>query len=204
MRKITFVENYPKLETRRLLLRQMDENDTAEVLNLFSSQDITRFMDISPLSSLDEAKEIIEWGNQQFEKFKGFRLGIIHKENCMLIGTCGINEWVQLRGNRAEIGYDLLKAYWGKGYMREALNALLDYAFEQLQVHRIEAMVDPLNTRSQRLLEKMGFTKEGTLRDYAYWKGEFQSESVYSMLEHEWKNLRAEKQEPDAFFKGEN
>ena len=190
MRKISFMENYPKLETRRLLLRQMDEHDMAEVLNLFSSQDVTRFMDIPPVRSLNEAKEIIDWGNQQFEKFRGFRLGIIHKESCMLIGTCGINEWVQIRANRAEIGYDLLKSFWGKGYMQEALNALLDYAFDELQIHRIEAMVDPLNTRSQRLLEKTGFTKEGTLRDYAYWKGEFQSETVYSMLEQEWRELK--------------
>jgi ribosomal-protein-alanine N-acetyltransferase len=85
-----------------------------------------------------------------------------------------------------ETGYDLNRAYWGRGVMREAMSAVLSYGFTTLELHRIEAIIDIQNVRSKTLLEKLGFTYEGNLRQRYYMDGRFEDEHYFGLLKHEW------------------
>jgi len=111
---------------------------------------------------------------------------VFDRESGDLIGTCGFHHWDQSR-RRAEVSYDLSPRYWGQGYMREALQAVLRYGFEKMRLHRIEALVDPRDTRSQNLLYGLGFKMEGVLRDHDFIKDRFQDDMVFALLEGEWK-----------------
>lgn len=83
---------------------------------------------------------------------------------------------------KAEIGYDIAKSFWGKGYASEAIYSLLDYAFSSLKMNRIEAKVEPENVNSIKLLQKLNFTFEGTLRQYERIDGKFNDLNIYSKL----------------------
>lgn len=98
---------------------------------------------------------------------------------------CGFHKWNQ-RSFRAEIGYDLSPQYQGRGLMTEALHAMLEHGFDVLKLHRIEAFIYVENMPSMRLLERLGFRQEGTLRDYFYLNGSFHDHTLWSLLRSEW------------------
>lgn len=110
-------------------------------------------MDIAPCKDLSEAEEIIRFHLED----SGCRWGLFDKRSGELVGTSGYHCWVTEPERRAEIGFDLSKAYWGFGYMTEALKPVLAYGFGPMNLERIEATVEPGNARSRRLLEKLGF-----------------------------------------------
>ena len=134
------------------MLRELTAQDSAALLVLFSNPEITRYMDIDPLQSEAEAREIIDF---HFED-SACRWGLFDPETDTLIGTCGYHRW-QKSVHTAEIGYDLSPAYWGKGIMQEALNAIIDFGFNTMDLRIIEAEVEPENKQSIRLLEKLNF-----------------------------------------------
>jgi ribosomal-protein-alanine N-acetyltransferase len=121
---------------------------------------------------------------ESYETERQVRWGIVRRADGRLLGTCG---FVWLRPHSAEIGYDLARACWGKGYMYEALSALLDYAFFDLDLNRIEALVMPANMRSKRLLKRLGFAHEGTLREYDYFKDAFHDMEMHALLRRDWR-----------------
>ncbi len=187
MNKIEFTEKIPQqLETERLILRQMTLDDTQAIYKHFSDDDVTRYMDIASLKSTKEAEEIIQYYLDRVDKQECYRWAIIRKSDKSFLGTCGFNSWIKHRGSRSEIGYDLSKEYWGQGYMSEALKVLIQYGFEKMELNRIEALVLLDATRSVNVLTKLGFTKEGILRQYGYWKGQFWDEYIFSLLREDW------------------
>ena len=101
------------------------------------------------------------------------------------IGEIGFYDYEQ-KHRKAEIGYKLSKKHWRKGYMSEALEAILDYMYGNLEINRIQALVDPRNPPSYLLLEKYGFKQEGTLRDYEFEKGDYVDLIMLSLLRREW------------------
>ncbi len=183
------IEVLKTLKTERLILKPISNNYSEEIYEHFSDPDVTEYMDIDVLKSIEEAKEIINFYVEKEDKEECYRWVIIRKEDDAFLGTCGFNSWIQNRANRAEIGYDLSKKYWKKGYMREAVQELIKHGFEVLELHRIEAKVTKGNYPSCKLLEKLNFKKEGFLRDYNFWKSQYISEYIYSILEDEYKNL---------------
>jgi len=118
-------------------------------------------MDISPCKNTNDAEEIIRFHIED----SGCRWGIFSKINFQLIGTCGFHSWVQGVRPRAEIGFDLAKEHWGKGFMQEALNPVMEFGFKHMGLVIIEATVEQENDRSIKLLEKLKFEKEPELRD---------------------------------------
>lgn len=106
---------------------------------------------------------------------------MIERKTNEIIGTCGFNS-IDFENAKAEIGYDIAKAYWGMGYAPESIRALLNYAFETLKLNRIEAKVEPANVNSIKVLQKLKFTFEGTLRQYEKSKGNFIDINMYSLL----------------------
>lgn len=176
-------EPFPNLDTPRLALRAMRSEDANAIFALFSDSDVMKYYDKEPFTSLQEAEVYIERQRLRFEQKESFRWGIALKESDSIIGTCGYVAWHKPWGI-AEIGYDLARAYWRQGYMTEALSAMLQFGFAHMGLHRIEAEVMPGNVNSLRLLEKLHFHAEGTLRQRGFWKGQFHDLMMLALLKN--------------------
>ncbi len=176
---------YPTLETERLLLRRILPDDAGELLNLYASPEVVKFIELAPLANPDQALDLIKKFDRLIESGKGLRWGIFLLEDNRLIGTCGYKEWDTAR-YRAEVNYALAPGSWGSGYMREALVAILDYGFHVMNLRRVEGLVDPADTRSHNLLTGLGFRMEGVLREHDFVKGQFQDDMVFALLHHDW------------------
>ena len=154
--------DYFTLETQRLRLRILTLQDAGHIYQHFADEEITRFMDIEPCRSMEEAEEIIQFHLDD----AGCRWGVFDKEQPTLIGTCGFHYLRKTdSGLIAEMGYDLAKSYWGKGYMLEAIQAIIHFGFEKMELTKIDATVEPENIRSIHLMEKLGFEREPELKD---------------------------------------
>lgn len=168
-----------------MLLRPITDKDTAALFAHFSQEEVTKYMDIDAFSNITEATQIISFFRESLERQEGMRWAITLQGKDELIGTCGFHRWSKVHF-KAEIGYDLLPALWGKGIMTEAIGLILKYAYEELQLNRIEAFVDPANAASSRLLGRLGFRHEGMLRDAFFEKGKFVDAELYSLLRREY------------------
>ncbi|WP_371805005.1 GNAT family N-acetyltransferase [Candidatus Lokiarchaeum ossiferum] len=186
MDKNALWNSFPELETPRLWLKKMSRKHANELMEFWGDDEVTRYTDFNSFKEIQKIEKTINWVNSRFKDKYGIRWGIFLKENSKLIGTCGFNSWITDRGNKSEIGYDLHRKYWRKGYMFESLYKMITYGFQEMKLHRIEADVDPNNMGSQKLLEKLHFTKEGCLRDNGYWKGQYWTTLIYGLLEKEF------------------
>ena len=179
------METFPRLETERLVLRELRANDADAVFQIFSDDDVTRYYDLATFTDIEQARLLIARMNARNANGEALRWGIALRDNDAVIGTGGFNQFVRA-WSRAGIGYDLARAYWNRGYMTEALRAIVQYGFEQQQCNRIEALVVPGNDASVRVLEKNRFQLEGVLRKYAFWKNRFWDLQMFSLLKQEW------------------
>ena len=170
---------FPQMETARLRLRAIEPSDAPALLSIFSDEEVTRFYDLYTYSTLEEAEALIDFFAESFEDERGIRWGIARKEDNLLLGTCG---YVWLRRFRGEIGYELGRAYWRQGFMTEALEAIIDFGFQMLDLNRIEALVMPENQASAGLLKQMAFQEEGLLRQHDFFKGAFQDMRLFAKL----------------------
>jgi ribosomal-protein-alanine N-acetyltransferase len=177
---------YPKLETTRLVLRALRMEDADFLFKEWSDPAVTYYMrDEEPLKSREQAEEFLR-PYQTPEKIPGAKLwGIEMKADCHLIGIIGCFRWDK-QHHRAEIGYDLRPDYWGQGLMPEALQGFIQYGFEEMDLNRIEAMTHSENQRSQRVLVKLGFQKEGVLREYYCRDGIYNDQAQFSLLRRDW------------------
>jgi len=158
-------DDFGALETARLLLRPLAAGDLDFVFQHFSDPEVGRYLvDEEPLTTREEAQAIVDFYGSPGPKTYN-RWVIVRKADLQAIGTCGFHRWNK-QHHRAEIGYDLAPSAWRQGFMTEALTAVLEHGFAQLQLNRIEALVHPKNEASVRLLERLGFQKEGLLRQY--------------------------------------
>jgi ribosomal-protein-alanine N-acetyltransferase len=175
----------PRIETRRLTLRGLTEDDIPFLLDHFGKDEINEYASDESVTSLEEAREL-------YRKYIAprpylFRLGLVMKATGNLIGTVGFYG-IDRVNKRAIVGADLKKEYWGNGLMSEALQALIRFAFKEMELNRVEASTDPQNLRSLRLIERCAFRKEGVLRKKSYYKGAFHDDVIYSLLREEWKD----------------
>lgn len=144
------------IETERLYLKNIAREDREFIFEQFSDPDVTEYLlDEEPYTSISEADDIIEFYNTP-EPRNQHRWILILKENGVKIGTCGFHRWNVEEGS-VELGYDLKKEYWGRGLMSEALEAILPFAKNEMQVKRIDAHIYPENQRSVSLVQKFGF-----------------------------------------------
>ena len=111
--------------------------------------------------------------------------GVALQHDDQFVGTCGFNEWSQAH-RWTELAYDLAQAHWGKGLMRQAVAAVLQWTFRQDQVDRVHAFVRVDNRRSERLLERSGFVREGRLRSFRVCRGQPHDFYVYGLLRSDW------------------
>lgn len=175
----------PLITTSRLVLRWISKNDIDSLYEIFSDPQVMRYWSTVPLLDREAAAELqreIAEGNESDTMFKW---GLALRDSDTLIGTTTLFN-LNLDNGRAELGYALGRAHWSKGYMHEALNALISHAFEVMNLRRLEADVDPRNAASIRTLEKLGFQREGFLRERWHVNGEIQDAFFYGLLRREW------------------
>lgn len=170
-----------ELHTKRLYLRKMKVSDASSLFRIWSDPDVTKFMNVSSFTREIQAKEMIELLDGLAQTNEAIRFTIIELESTKIIGSCGYNS-LDFEHAKAEIGYDITKEFWGKGYASEAIYSLVEYAFMTLELNRIEAKVHPENVNSIKVLQKLNFTFEGTLRQTERVNGQFHDLNIYSKL----------------------
>ncbi len=181
------VEHFPTLETRRLILRELTQDEAESVYHYLSDPEVIRYLEGS-VDSLAEAAGYVKWCRDTFHHgMTDVRWGIELKSSGTLIGDCGYGHIDEPR-RPTELGYMLAKEHWGNGFMAEVLNTILPFGFDQLHLHRIQAWTHPDNAVSAHLLEKFGFRKEGTLREHIYiWhQGAYIDTDMYALLDKDF------------------
>jgi len=149
-----FPRDFPKLETKRLVLRKLEESDAEALFENYSDEDIAKnFMD-EPFGDIKQASQFIEAFNAEFSQGKAITWAIAIKITDQMIGTCS---YMIETSTCAEIGYDLAKTHWGKGIMTEALEAMIGYGFDELGIEKIKADTLSNNSRSLNLLKRLEF-----------------------------------------------
>ncbi len=157
-------DQLPRLPGARVGLRPIDDADAAGLLAIFGDAEVVRYWSRPPLSNLVAAATLVDEIQEGFLRRHRFQWGIAETATGELIGTCALGD-VTFRHRRAEVGFALRRDRWGQGLAAEALGVLFGFCFDKLGLHRLEADVDPDNDRSLRLLERLGFQREGRLRD---------------------------------------
>jgi len=176
-----FILPPPTLLTPRVRLRSVQEEDAPDLFAIWSDAEVMEHLSLEPLRHLSQAVAIISFFHELPERQEGLRWAITLRDSGAFVGTIGFHE-ARVRHRRLELGYELSPSVQGQGLMREVLGAVLPWAFDSLQVRRIEAFVTPANLRSERVLQRAGFRREGELRDYIYARGAFRTEVLWSLL----------------------
>lgn len=182
MSELFTFDTFPRLETERFVLRAAADSDSRDLLALYSDETVVEYMPFTPFESEQDALDEMSWYKKIFKEQTGLRWMIEDKESHRVIGTCGYLAY-EKEHHRAEIGYDLLSSCWGRGVMTEVARAVLDFGFNQMQLNKVEAKVDPGNEASIRLLLKLGFQQEGLLRQHEFEKGRYVDLAIFSKLQ---------------------
>lgn len=172
---------FPELLTDRLRLREVSLDDAPVLFRLRSDEQVMRYLGRPMHKDISESVAMIERMQKQYADNEGITWIITLKDDPTMIGTAGF--WrMDKENHRAEIGYLLTPELWGKGLVSETINVIVNYAFEVLHFHSIEANTDPENTASGRVLEKCGFVAEAYFRENFYFDGQFLDSKIYSRV----------------------
>lgn len=183
---------FPVLQTARLILREVRPADAADVLVFRGDPYVQRF-NSEPLKTLQEAAVFIEEALQQHATQAGFGWAITLRGQDRVLGGVSLHAWEKYH-RRAEVGYDLARAFWGQGIGREAVRAVLAFGFTQLNLNRIEAATIADNHESVNLLKKLGFRLEGLRRGYSWEEdGTFHDSAMFGLLHAEFIGTTADK-----------
>ena len=170
------------LSTARFALRPLREGHEAGLYALYGNIEFMRFAGCEAWADTREASAFIERAQDGLARMTSVRLGVF--EGDQLIGTCGLLN-IDSTHCRAELGYGVSVGQWGRGIAREAARAILDWGFDELELRRVAASVDPDNTASICVLEALGFRHEGTLREHLRSRGRAFDSRVYGLLARE-------------------
>lgn len=173
---------FPEIRTQRLLLRCIEKTDAPQILFMRGDESVMQYIDRERTKTLIEAEEWIQNVKDALDTNEGINWAIALKDDPgTLIGTIGF--WRLIKQHyRAEVGYMLHPAHWNKGITKEALQAVIHYGFTAMDLHSIEAHINPDNIASASLLEKTGFTREAYFKEDFYFRGKFIDTAVYSLL----------------------
>ncbi len=182
--EIYFTE-FPELESDRLVMRKQSVADVDSIYILRSDKNVMKYMDSNCQQSRSEAEKFVSENTEVNANGKGLFWMLVERESGQVIGDFAF--WQIDKNNRlTEIGYTLSPEYWGKGYMKEAMAMAIDFGFDKLGLHRIEANINPGNDGSRRLLQASGFIKEGTVRENIFYNGGYWDSELYGLLATDW------------------
>ena len=175
----------PSLHTARLRLRAFEDKDADDLFALHSSAHVLRYWDSPPWSERARAERFSTACRQMAEEGAGARVAVERLSDGTFIGWCSLTRW-NPDYRSAALGYCYSDAAWGHGYATEAARALLRWAYDTLDLNRVQAETDTRNVASARVLEKLGFLREGTLREDCVVDGEVSDSWVYGLIKREW------------------
>ena len=175
----------PTLKTDRLRLRPFTDADRDALFALHSNAHVLRYWDSPPWTDPARADRFVAACREMAEEGSGARLAMDRSSDGAFLGWCSLSRW-NPDYRSASLGYCLDDAAWGKGYATEGAQALLAWAYDTLDLNRVQAEVDTRNPASARVLEKLGFVREGTLREDCVVDGDVSDSWVYGLLRREW------------------
>jgi ribosomal-protein-alanine N-acetyltransferase len=180
--------SFPTLETERLVLREVVLADVPALFEVHGDPDSMKWFGVDPLPNEAAAAGLVElFAGWRTLANPGTRWALQIKGQSQLIGTCGLFGWNR-NWRKCTLGYELHPQVRGNGYMDEALRAVLSWGFAQMALNRVEALVHPGNAPSLRSIERLGFKREGLLRQVGFWSGEYHDMYQYSLLRGDWES----------------
>lgn len=184
-----FFSKEQRIETDRLVLRNIDDKDQQAMFEIFSEEKVVYWTDFDLMTTSDDAQWVVKYFKECRENSEQYRWAVCLKESDQMIGTVGLFSF-DPDSAKCEIGYDLNINYHRRGYMSEAVEQILKIAFERLTLHRVEAVITPGNPASRAILEKFGFIEEGTSRECEFYRGQYWDGTYFGLLDREWKALQ--------------
>jgi ribosomal-protein-alanine N-acetyltransferase len=178
-------QRIPTIRAQRLTLRPFEDTDVEPLYRIYSDEEVMRYWGGGTFRQFSEAKDFLTEVKEDLKQRRCLQWAIVRQEDDELVGTFAIFHW-DLVAQKCEIGFVLGRAYWRMGYMSEAVQVALAFAFDHLDIRRVEADVDPRNRASVRLLERLGFKKECYLRERWLVLAETQDSVIYGLLKKEW------------------
>lgn len=172
------------IESERLIVRRVAASDLPSLLEVNANEEVTVLLPYDTWRSMADAQAWLQRMRDIEATGLALQFVVVLKSTAKAIGTCLLFRFEE-GSARAELGYVLGRVHWGQGFMHEALVALLGHAFDCMGLRRIEAEVDTRNASSARVLQRLGFTKEGLLRQRWVSKGEARDVEIYGLLQHE-------------------
>jgi ribosomal-protein-alanine N-acetyltransferase len=172
---------FPILNSARLYLRQVSLKDVNEVFALRSNEEVMRYIPRPLALTTQDALDHINSINKNLAENTAIQWAITLRPNDQLIGMICLLR-MQPENFRTELGYILNPAFHQQGIMDEALKLVVKFAFEQLQFHSLEALIDPENTASEQLLLKNNFVKEAHFKEKTFYNGVFLDDVIYSLI----------------------
>ena len=173
------------IHSERLALRLVRDEDLPQLLEMNADDIVTRYLPYESWRDMADAQAWMGRAQARLAAGEAWQFVIVLRESGRVIGSALLFHF-DLPSGRAELGYLLGRAHWGAGYMQEAAATLVDYAFGAAGFRRLEAEIDPRNEASARLLERVGFVKEGHLRERWDTKGEVSDSGLYGLLRSDW------------------
>lgn len=174
-----------RLDTSRLVLRPFRHSDAADLFAVYSDPQVFRHIPIGDWKHIDEAHQRIARDINTMAAGDYIRLAVERREDSRVIGEVLLFKF-DLPSGRAELGYALARSAWGCGYVFEALPPLIEFGFRELGLNRLQAVIDPRNAASLKVVQRLGFVHEGILREQYIVRGEKTDSSVWGLLRREW------------------
>jgi len=182
-----YFNDFPQFESKRLLLRKLTLADAPDVQLIRSDKKVMNYMDSDNHATIQYSENFISENLKMYGQKEGIFWGLIEKTSGKFIGDFAY--WkIDKKNSRAEIGYVLKPEFWGKGFMKEAMIKIINFGFDDLKLHSIEANINPENENSRGILTKLGFKKEAYFRENYYFNGEYLDSEIYSLLKIDFKS----------------
>jgi len=173
------------LQSTNLNMKALTKENSGVLFNLYSDTEIQKYTDIDRLRSLSDTQKFIDTENKEADNQDLIFLGVFSRATKDFLGIISLFN-IDQKHSFASLGFQLVKDYWGRGIMHESLMHFIKFVFEELNFHRIEAQVYIGNEKSINVLDRLGFTKEGQLRQNFLIEGKYQDSYLYSILRTEF------------------
>lgn len=183
-------DRFPELATPRFRLRQPRLDDAPALFAVMSDPAVMQYYGMLPLRSVAAAADLVRFQRERYAERKAIRWVIARHADDVALGSCGFHHFGE-GYHRAELGYELHRAFWRQGIMSEALAAVLAFAFDSMALHRVEAVVDDDNAASKALLLKLGFAFEGCLKERFFFNGRFWDEYYFGLVQSDYRRQHA-------------
>ncbi len=176
---------FPQLTTERMTLREISLHDAEAMFAIRGDYEVTKYNSGRAYTTLEQARNLIRGIHADYADRKSIRWGMELKDSHEMVGVIGFNYW-NLIDHRGSVGFDLARAYWQQGYMKEALSAMIDFGFSRMGLNRIEADASEHNAASIGLLTRVGFIQEGLQREQYYEDHTYHDLILFSLLRRDW------------------